>query len=244
MTMFQVHTLVFILLTTFSIASGQSTQKKASKDAKEISSPKISLVYLKGGTPFDRECGALTQKPVKDEWMAEVVDRLDEFQSLWDAEGTLYMQTALKEVGVPFPYKEMQATLTVCDVSSMSSPLIIYVRGFLSSAEKPHPNSAFPELVFHEVMHTYVRDIYDLSQLRKKYESESPVVLNHLHVMALEKFVLLKLNKPELLEWVQNRYRNRFPPPYKRAWEIVNDIEGYEAFMKELKTMPSKIKTK
>jgi hypothetical protein len=233
-----------MLLTTFSLAIGQPPEKKSPRGPKEISVPTISLVYLKGGTPLDRECGAVTQKPVQDEWTAEVFNRLDEFQGLWDEEGTVYMQTALKEVGVPFPYKEMQATLTVCELSSMSSPLIIYVRRFLSSAEKPLPKWAFAEILFHEVMHTYTRDVYDASSLRKKYASESPVVLNHLHVMALEKFVLQKLNKPEMLEWVDNRYRNTFPPSYKRAWEIVNDIEGHEAFIKELKTMPTKVSSK
>ena len=37
------------------------------------------------------------------------------------------------------------------------------------------------------------------------------------------------------------RYRSGFfaksLPVYKRAWEIVNDIEGQDAFIKELKAM-------
>ena len=98
----------------------------------------------------------------------------------------------------------------------------------MRSAEKPQPISAFSEVVFHEVMHTYARDIDGRSPLRKKYASELEVTLNHLHVMALEKFVLVELNKPDVLKWVDNRYRNRFPPAYKRAWEIVNDIEGHK----------------
>jgi hypothetical protein len=44
------------------------------------------------------------------------------------------------------------------------------------------------------------------------------------------------------LKFLDNDYRTNattnFPPDYKRAWEIVNDIEGYEVFLKELKSMP------
>ncbi|WP_276371767.1 hypothetical protein [Chryseolinea sp. H1M3-3] len=216
----------------------QSTSQTV-KSGQNISAPKIFLVYPKNGTPFDRECGSFMQKPVEKSSIDEAASRLGEFQDLWDKDGALFMETALQEVGVPFPYREMQATLTVCDLSSVSSPLIINVKGFLSSAVNQHPLWAFPEIVFHEVMHTYVRNVYDISPLRKKYASEPPVVLNHLHEMALEKMILVKLNRGELLNWVDNRYRNLFPPVYKRAWEIVNDIEGYEAFIDELKTMPS-----
>ena len=105
--------IVLLLLATSLSAGSQSPDK--------ILLPKISLVYLQGGTPFDRECGSLLEKPIQEEWVQETTNRLIEFQALWDNEGTAYMQTALEEVGVPFPYPEMQATLTVCDFSSMSS---------------------------------------------------------------------------------------------------------------------------
>ena len=224
----------------FALAIILSPLRSTSQEIKsrQISVPRIFLVYPKNGTPFDRECGTYLQKPVEKSAIDETANRLGEFQALWDREGALFMKTALQEVGVPFPYQEMQATLTVCDLSSVSSPLIINVKNFLSLSEKQQPLWAFPEIVFHEVMHTYVRNVYDISILRKKYASEPPVILNHLHEMALEKLILLKLNRTDLLHWVDNRYRNLFPPVYKRAWEIVNDIEGYEAFIKELKTMP------
>ena len=51
--------------------------------------------------------------------------------------------------------------------------------------------------------------------------------------MALEKLALVKLKKDsDLMNYVN------FNPAYKRAWQIVNDIEGYEAFVKELKAVP------
>lgn len=221
------------------IVTGQSLKKRTVDSFIQI--PKIHLVYLKNGTPFDQVCGQAMNKPIRQEDINEIFQRLGEFQALWDKEGPTYLKTAINEVGIDFPYKEMQATLTVCDFSSMSSPLIIYVKRFLSSAEKPLPIWAFPELLFHEIMHTYTRSVYDISLLRKKYATEVPVILNHLHSMALEKLVLVKLNKTEILQWLDNRYRNQFGPDYKRAWEIVSDIEGYEAFIKELKSMPKKV---
>ena len=138
------------------------------------------------------------------------------------------------------PYDEMQATLTVCDFPSMSSPLIIYMKNFLSTAERPQPLFAFPEVVFHEVMHKYLRRFYNLSTLRKKYASEAPGTVGQLHLMALEKFVLQKLKKNDVLKWVDIRYRTRLTPAHKRAWEIVNEIEGHEAFIRELASIQSR----
>jgi hypothetical protein len=53
--------------------------------------------------------------------------------------------------------------------------------------------------------------------------------------MAIEKFALLELGRTEELSYLEYQYRNNPPPAYyKRAWEIVNDIEGYESFIKEM----------
>ena len=204
----------------------------------EMRVPTITFIYMKGGTPFDRGCEEFLGKAAEKWAIDEASALLNEFQQRWDNEGTTFLKTALKEVGVPFPYGEMQATFTVCDLPSVSSPLIINVKRFLPSAPDRLPQWAFPELVFHEVMHSYVRPVYDTSSLLKKYPNEPIVVRNHLHEMALEKFVLVALQKDEILQWLDDRYRNKFPPAYKRAWEIVNDIEGYQSFVDELKSMP------
>lgn len=226
--------LLLLILLNFSLPTRAQTTLK-SKDALPV--PKIEIIYLRNGVPFDKECSSLLNKPIRQEDMDELFNQLDEFKQAWEKDGPLYFEAALKEVGVPFPYHEMQATLTLCDFSSMSSPLIMNVRKFLLSAQKPLPIGFFPELLFHEIMHTYTRAVYDISPLRKKYSNELPVILNHLHSMALEKLVLTKLDRTELLNWLDNRYRNQFGPDYKRAWEIVSDIEGYEAFINELKRM-------
>jgi hypothetical protein len=64
---------------------------------------------------------------------------------------------AWKEVGLPFPYRAMQATLTVCPaVGSGADPLFITVREFLSDARNSPPSWMFAVYLFHELMHHYV----------------------------------------------------------------------------------------
>jgi hypothetical protein len=113
--------------------------------------------------------------------------------------------------------------------------LIINVRAFLVGARNPAPEWFLSLLVFHELMHTYTRPVNTTSTLRKKHPSESAVTLNHLHVLALEKFVLTKMGKVEELKWLDQQYRTASPPAYKRAWEIVNDVEGVDRLLNELK---------
>ena len=55
--------------------------------------------------------------------------------------GHVYLNAALAEIGLDFPYREMQATLTVCLPASTSIPLIIDVAPFLPRATKRAPDS-------------------------------------------------------------------------------------------------------
>lgn len=120
------------------------------------------------------------------------------------------MKTAMTEVGLEFPFREVQATLTVCSVPSMSSPLLINVSGFLTKAERKQPDWLFAFIVYHELMHLYVRRIYDTSALRKKYAGEPLQTLNHIHVLALEKFALKSsAGAPNWSSWINATERQR-----------------------------------
>lgn len=216
-------------------ALGATAQAPRAPDAAAI--PAVYLLYPPpNGTIFDINCGELLKTEVKPESVAEVVRRAPEFQALWDAEGPAYLRATLAEIGLPYPYRDVPAALTVCPgVRSMSLPLMINVRRFLAAAPTRDPDWLLVETVYHELMHTYVRPVNAESALRRKYAGEPPAVLNHLHVMALEKWALLKLGKTEELKRVGLDYQTLLPPSYKRAWAIVNDIEGHEAFIAELK---------
>lgn len=164
---------------------------------------------------------------------------------MWDKDGPDYLRVVFDEIGVPFPYLEVQVTLTVCDVgASMSSPLLIDIRNWmppeLGGRTSAPPAWRFPFIVFHELMHHYTRPGYEGSALIKKHESESAVVKKHLHVLALEKLALVKLARQPDLASLDRNYPSLNPAdPYRRAWEIVND-ESYEAFVKELKSSTTK----
>ena len=198
--------------------------------------PTIDLVYPSpDGTVFDRNCLRITQKEVPKGWIEETARRRADFQATWNQEGPIHLKTVIDVVGKPFPYRDMQATLTVCDVgASMSSPLLIDVRPWMPGGRNP-PMWRFTLLVFHELMHHYTRDVYARSRLREKYASEQLVTRNHLHVLALEKLVLLKLDRRDDLALLDKIYRGRAPnDPYRRAWEII-EVEGYDALVSELK---------
>jgi len=59
-----------------------------------------------------------------------------------------------------------------------------------------------------------------------KYRNEADEVRNHIHLMAIQKMVYLKLHRKDMLDMIDNSYRNNQGPVYRRAWQIVNDIEG------------------
>lgn len=199
--------------------------------------PAVHLLYpAPQGSVFDRNCTELlrSEAAVDPRWVEEAVRREAEFQRRWDSDGPAYLATVFKAIGQPFPYREMQAAMTVCPIDSMSLPLLINIRGFLHSAGNQRPDWFFPLLVFHELMHTYTRVVNASSALRIKYATETPLTLNHLHVLALEKFVLTSLGKTQELRWLDHDYKVDAPAGYRRAWEIVN-AEGVDAFLTELR---------
>jgi hypothetical protein len=92
--------------------------------------------------------------------------------------------------------------------------------------------------VFHELMHRYAAPIRDVSvsQLRKKYAAEPVTVLNQLHLVALEKLVLVKLGRLDFLRAWEQLNREERSPAHRRAWDIVN-AESYERFINELRLL-------
>jgi len=178
----------------------------------------------------------MTKGHIEPKHVSEVLERLSEFQALWDKQGREYLSTALREVGADYPFGEIQATLTVCPgIPPMGSPLMIQVGGFLASTgEKPRPATLFPMYVFHEMMHRYVNPIRLGSPLRKKYSSETALTLNLLHVVALEKLVLVKHS--DILKAWEELNRTERSLSHKRAWDIVQ-AESYEPFIDELKLL-------
>jgi hypothetical protein len=215
----------------FLIASGCLMSAEAAR------LPVITILYPPGGSLLDRLCKSDFKTPFSDEALQAAARQRPAFQKQWDAEGPVYLKAAIAEIGLQFPYREMQATLTVCLPASTSVPLIIDVAPFLSTTAKRDPDWEFSEVVFHELMHTYVTPVLADSALMKKYKDEPPTTKFHLHVMAMEVITLRKLNRVDRLKVIDHDYRNGPDVAYRRAWEIVNDIEGYQHLVDELKAL-------
>ncbi|MBL8628504.1 MAG: hypothetical protein JNM81_02675 [Rhodospirillaceae bacterium] len=202
----------------------------------KLAPPKITLIYPSPGGPvFDRVCPHIFKIPVEEKWILETVRRRDEFQATWEKDGPLFLKTAIEAGNRPFPYGEMQATLSVCGTWAMAMPLLINVRDYMSDSTAPYGHD-LPILIFHELMHHYTMPVDAVSPLRKKYDAEPIDVKNHMHVLAFEKYVLTKLGRKIELEKLDYYYRNQTTPSYKRAWEIV-DTEGYQPLVDEVRNL-------
>ena len=198
--------------------------------------PHVHLVY--SYLPFDRACEQWRNTKIEDGWIEELRMKLGSFQDIWDKEAPLLLGTTVAEMGRPFQHKEMIATLTLCPIPSMSIPLLLQVRRFLDgpTGNKPQAPFLFAALVFHELLHTYLGYYTELkSALVQKYEKEQLFVLTHLHLMAVMKHVYLKLGREAELTQIIAKDSASEDKSYARAWQIVNEIEVYGAFVEEIK---------
>jgi hypothetical protein len=199
--------------------------------------PRVPLVF--GYIPFDQSCARWRNAHIEPQWYEELKTKIKALQDYWDQEVALLLATTIAEIHQPFRYNEMIATLTLCPIPSMSRPLLINVRPFLDgpTQQKPRPLFFFSAEVFHELLHTYVIGALPqgTSALLGRYKSEEPVVRHHLHLMAVMQMVYLKLNREEQLKQIIERDSANDNPGYRRAWQIVNDIEGHQAFVQELR---------
>jgi hypothetical protein len=198
--------------------------------------PHVPLVF--GYIPFDQSCEQWRNTKIERQWYGELRTKIKMFQDYWEQEAPLLLGTTITEIHKPFRYQEMLATLTLCPIRSMSRPLLINIRPFLDgpTQQQPRPLFLFSAVVFHELLHTYVLGALPQgkSVLLERYQSEDTVVKNHLHLMAIMKMVYLKLDREEQLKQIIEKDREIDNPAYGRAWQIVNDIEGHQAFVQEL----------
>jgi hypothetical protein len=198
--------------------------------------PHVQLVF--GYVPFDQSCERWRNTKIEPQWYEELKTKIKAFQDFWDHEASMLLATTIAVINKPFPYKEMLATLTLCPIQSMSKPLLINIRPFLDgpTQQKPRPMFLFSALLFHELLHTYVIGAHSqgASALLGRYKHEDSTVKNHLHLMAVMKMVYLKLDREEQLQQIIKRDSEIDNPAYRRAWQIVNEIEGHDAFVQEL----------
>lgn len=184
--------------------------------------PKISFLYPSPhGTIFDRVCKAWIKQDTNPADVQELLARKAEFEAAWAGTGREYMRLVLDAAGRPFPYAEMQATLSVCAPDSMAFPLIIRMNDFLASNTDYYVHD-FALLAFHEVMHHYAQAIEHKSPILAKYADLPFSIRAHIHVVAFERYVLERTGRTEQLAKLKAYYASRDNDHYRRAWEIVD----------------------
>jgi len=185
----------------------------------------LSHVKVKYDASEDVSC---SKDSIKEEWKAELLSREPEFISLWEAEGPRLLAATESLSGKDFPSLEITARLTLCNVPSESFPetgrVTINMRYALRSFT-PEPVSMRYKVntLFHELLHIFLqRHPIANSALLKEHASEDERVRDHLHLLALQKAALLKVNQADTLKEVIAVDSMLPGGYYKRAWELVN----------------------
>lgn len=200
--------------------------------------PRIRVEY---SPSEDLACSLPPGSPIKEEWKAELLSREPEFIRLWEAEGPRLVAATEAISGKDFPSQEITARLTLCSVPSESFPetgrVTINMRYALRSFT-PEPVSMRYKVntLFHELLHIFLqRHPIENSTLLKEHAAEDERVRDHLHLLALQKAVLLKLNEPDALKEVIAVDSVLPGGYYKRAWELVNATDTeYLKYVAEL----------
>jgi len=195
-------------------------------------------LFFKYSHLYDGICSA--NDPITEEWAREAQEKELEFSNIWTAEAPQLFQQLFLDFNKGFLRKELTATLSVCaKAPSFSDPLVLNVTRFLKSymKDKPvRPNYVFVDLVFHELLHTWlVENLKQPTPLSVKYKNEPRSLVAHLHLIALQIHIYTKLKRSDLLQWIEDYYPN-MQGVYPHAWEIVTKTEGHQAFIDEVKT--------
>ncbi|OWW18060.1 hypothetical protein [Noviherbaspirillum denitrificans] len=203
--------------------------------ARASASPsQIDLIYSES---TDAQCAEQHNYQIRAEWAAELHARLPEFVSLWNsvAPPMLDAVTALTGKTVETP---RAVRLTLCDTPSQSmvEPSVNMRFALRSFTPQAVPLRYKADTAFHEILHGFVhRHTPAGSALLRERKGESRCVRNHLHLLALQKAVLLSLGATQELAQVIAIDSQLPSACYKRAWELVNETEGtYKQYVSEL----------
>ena len=190
----------------------------------------IELVYNS-----DEQCFV---SEVKEELIAELQSRLAELRSIWENVGPRMLNAVTALTGKYVEPLPRRVLLTLCSSPSqaifgVSVNMRFALRSFTA---QPVSMRYKADTVFHEVLHDFVnRYTPRPSALLSLHQSEPKCVRNHLHLLALQKAVLLSLEQPEALAQVVSIDSQLPSGCYQRAWGLVNEAENvYKQYVAEL----------
>lgn len=200
-----------------------------------LASPSFELVYDEAQ---DRACGSARGYIIKSEWVTELKESLPALRSLWKSKAPAMFEAAASITRRPAEAFAVPVTLTLCDTpsQSFSGPSVnmrFALRSFTAAAV---PLRYKLDTAFHESLHAFtVRFVPRKPKLLARHGSEPVCVLNHLHLLALQKAVLLAVGESSALEQVVATDSLLPSGCYKRAWSLVNDgADTYKQYVAEL----------
>lgn len=190
----------------------------------------------------DRACASERAYQVKKEWVKELNEILPDYRALWRLKAAAMFAAAASLTRRSTEAFALPIHLTLCDTpsQSFSGPRVNMRYALRSFAAQPVPLRFKVDTAFHESMHAFVSQYTPrTSPLLASHRSESVCVRNHLHLLALQKAVLLALGDAGALEQVISIDSQLPSGCYKRAWTLVNEAEAtYKLYLAELTTKP------
>ena len=160
---------------------------------------------------------------------------MDRFIGLWQARGPELLVKLLSEFNNKgFSRKEYTVTFSLCGKGSISHPLIIGLSRYMPDARYRDPDHAFVDTLFHELIHNWLVDnfAFEESALLESLEIQDDLVANHIHLMAIQKYLYEKMGASDLADWLKT-YQH-FPGAYREAWIIAD--KHTEALVQEIKS--------
>jgi hypothetical protein len=195
------------------------------------------LVHIKYNKMFDAVCALVKGYEIEDSWKDELAGRIEEFRSTWDAIGPQLLSETERLSGYKFD-DSISAYLSLCSVPSQSLVGIsINMRYALASfTSEPVSFEYKAAVIYHEILHQLIAERVPVnSRLLEFHKDEHERVQNHLHLLALEKAVYLRLGLGGELTEVINIDGKLTGGFYKRAWEIINaNEETYKLYVAEI----------
>lgn len=221
--------ITFFILTECLEASAQTPQAHY---------PEIEFKYDWRSYVMDIIGGLYFGTPVTEDMNKQFDNQLPKFVNTWTKDAPIFFGEVFSVFKQGIQAKNRTAIINLSHKNSYGSHrfLVFGLQKFFDSEPwvlSASREDAFSSLVFHELLHVWIDENLnkELSHILTKYCNEDSSVLDHLHLMAIQKMVYTNTNRSDMLELMNELYQG---PIYGRSWEIVNNIEGYEAVLQDI----------
>ncbi|MGQ3891004.1 hypothetical protein [Legionella sp. CNM-4043-24] len=182
------------------------------------------------------------EKPVTSDMQQAMYKKIPEFQQFWADNGPELLEQVVAIFGKALEenHQNIHVGLILCQKKgSFSFPFIVNAARYFSSADREaYPLTDFTYTVFHLMLHRFLWQNYPeldvQSSLLQHYKNESPTVRQNLHLQSIIKQVFMNLHKENELQALINDSASYTDPGYSRAWFIINNETGHQAFINEL----------